>query len=224
MRILLAEDDSSLADAIETILRKNHYTVDVVFNGRDALSHLASDLYDAAILDIMMPYIDGLSVLKMIRKEGNLIPVLLLTAKHQIEDKVLGLDAGANDYLTKPFDFRELLARLRCITRNPHTQNISKLQIGNLTLDELTCILSTPLGSYQLTNKEFQMMKLFMMSPGKIISADRFLEKIWDLNSEAEMNTVWTYVSYLRRKLENISANVQIKTKRNLGYTLEENK
>ena len=222
MRILLAEDDKSLSHAIETILKKNNYAVDIVFNGRDALAYLESDLYDAVILDIMMPYIDGITVLKTVRKHNNHVPILLLTAKHQIEDKVEGLDAGANDYLTKPFDFRELLARLRCIMRVPEVQNSNTLRIGNVTLDDVTCVLSTPLGSYQLANKEFQMMKLFMSSPGQIISADRFLEKIWDMDSSAEMNTVWTYVSYLRRKLEAISANVQITTKRNLGYALEE--
>lgn len=176
----------------------------------------------AHILDIMMPYVDGITVLKTVRKNNNHVPILLLTAKHQIEDKVEGLDAGANDYLTKPFDFRELLARLRCIMRIPEVQNSNTIRIGNVTLDDVTCVLSTPLGSYQLANKEFQMMKLFMTSPGQIISADRFLEKIWDMDSNAEMNTVWTYVSYLRRKLEAISANVQITTKRNLGYALEE--
>lgn len=222
MRILLAEDDKSLSHAIETILKKNNYAVDIVFNGRDALTYLESDLYDAVILDIMMPYIDGVTVLKTVRKNNNHVPILLLTAKHQIEDKVEGLDAGANDYLTKPFDFRELLARLRCIMRVPEVQNSNTLRIGNVTLDDVTCVLSTPLGSYQLANKEFQMMKFFMSSPGQIISADRFLEKIWDMDSSAEMNTVWTYVSYLRRKLEAISANVQITTKRNLGYALEE--
>lgn len=222
MRILLAEDNKSLAHAIEIILKKNNYAVDVVFNGREALTYLDSDLYDAVILDIMMPYIDGITVLKTVRSNNNHIPILLLTAKHQIEDKVEGLDAGANDYLTKPFDFRELLARLRCMMRIPEVQNSKTLQIGNVTLDDVTCVLSTPLGSYQLANKEFQMMKMFMISPGQLISADRFLEKIWDMDSSAEMNTVWTYVSYLRRKLEAISATVQIITKRNLGYTLEE--
>lgn len=222
MRILLAEDDLSLAKAVATMLQKNNYAVDVVHNGEDALSYLESDLFDAAILDIMMPKVDGITVLKTIRKTGNSIPVLLLTAKQQIEDKVLGLDSGANDYLTKPFDFRELMARLRSITRVPELHNSSILRIGNLSLDETTCVMSTPFGSYQLPNKEFQMMRLFMNSPKQIISADRFLEKIWDTDSDAEMNTVWTYVSYLRRKLEALSASVQIVTKRNLGYALEE--
>lgn len=222
MRILIAEDDKSLARAIETILKKNNYAVDTVFNGKEALTYLKSDLYDAVILDVMMPYVDGITVLKKLRKIDNNIPVLLLTAKYQIEDKVEGLDAGANDYLTKPFDFRELLARLRCIMRVPKVQNGNAIRLGNVTLDMVSCVLSTPLGGYQLANKEFQMMRMFIASPGQIISADRFLEKFWDLDSSAEMNTVWTYVSYLRRKLEAISATIQITTKRNLGYALEE--
>lgn len=196
--------------------------MDVVSNGADALSYLESNLYDAAILDIMMPYMDGIAVVKELRTKHNHVPVLFLTAKHQIEDKVSGLDAGANDYLTKPFDFRELLARLRSITRVPEMQNSNILRVGNLSLDEVTCVLSTPTGSYQLTNKEYQMMLTFMSSPNQIISADRFLEKIWDADSGAGTNTVWTYVSYLRRKLEAISANVHIATKRNMGYVLEE--
>lgn len=224
MRILLAEDDQSLVRAIQTVLKQNHYSVDAVFNGTDALFYLESNLYDAAILDIMMPYLDGIAVVKELRAKNNHVPILFLTAKHQVEDKVCGLDAGANDYLTKPFDFRELLARLRSITRVPEVQNSNILRIGNLSLDEVTCILSTPSGSYQLTNKEYQMMLTFMSSPNQIISADRFLEKIWDADSDAGTNTVWTYVSYLRRKLAAISADVRISTRRNMGYVLEETK
>lgn len=222
MRILLAEDDRSLAKAIATMLQKNNYAVDVVYDGKDALSYLDSDLFDAVILDIMMPHVDGITVLKTIRGRDNHVPVLLLSAKMQIEDKVLGLDSGANDYLTKPFDFRELMARLRSITRIPELHNSSILRIGNLSLDETTCVLSTPIGRYQLTNKEFQMLRLFMNNPNQIISAERFFEKIWDSDSDAEINTVRTYVSYLRRKLEALSANVKIVTKRHLGYSLEE--
>lgn len=222
MRILLAEDDRSLAKAIATMLQKNNYAVDVVYDGKDALSYLDSDLFDAVILDIMMPHVDGITVLKTIRGRDNHVPVLLLSAKMQIEDKVLGLDSGANDYLTKPFDFRELMARLRSITRIPELHNSSILRIGNLSLDETTCVLSTPIGRYQLTNKEFQMLRLFMNNPNQIISAERFFEKIWDSDSDAEINTVRTYVSYLRRKLEALSANVKIVTKRHLGYALEE--
>ena len=140
----------------------------------------------------------------------------------QVEDKVLGLDSGANDYLTKPFDFLELLARLRCMTRVNSQCLDNVLRAGNLSLDLSTGVLSARLGQYQLTNKEFQMMKMFMSNPNQILSAERFLEKIWDADSDAESNTVWTYVSYLRRKLEAIGADVRIANKRNLGYLLEE--
>ena len=222
MRILLAEDDLSLACAVATILQKHGYSVDVVHDGTDALQYLESDLYDAAVLDIMMPKMDGIQVVKTLRNCNNRVPVLLLTAKHQVEDKVQGLDSGADDYLTKPFDYRELLARLRCITRSSGAENSSLLQIKNLTLDLTTGTLATSKGQYQLTNKEFQMMQMLLRNPGQILSAERFLEKIWDADSAAESNTVWTYVSYLRRKLEALDAAVRITTKRNLGYMLEE--
>jgi len=221
MRILIAEDDSSLARAVSTILEKNHYSVDVVFDGAEALSYMECSLYDAVILDIMMPNIDGITVLKTIRSNNDHIPILLLTAKAEIEDKVNGLDSGANDYLTKPFDSRELLARLRSITRMPEVQNDTVIKVGNVSLDDTTYILSTANGSYKLANKEYQMMKMFMCNPNRVISADRFLEKIWSTDSDSEQNTVWTYVSYLRRKLEALQANIRISTRRNLGYVLE---
>lgn len=221
MRILIAEDDQSLSKVVCAILENNGYTVDGVVDGGDALDYLSASLYDAVILDIMMPTVDGLTVLKTLRRSGNQIPVLLLTAKAEIEDKVTGLDFGANDYLTKPFDSRELLARLRSITRVKEVQNDAVIVIGNVTLNDKTCLLSTASGSYQLANKEFQMIRMFLCNPGEVISADRFLEKIWSADSDAELNTVWTYVSYLRRKLEALHANVKIATRRNLGYVLE---
>lgn len=221
MKILIAEDDSSLARAVSVILEKNHYSVDLVSNGKDALSYLESGLYDAAILDIMMPGADGITVLKTIRSRKNVIPVLLLTAKAEIEDKVTGLDSGANDYLTKPFDMRELLARLRSITRIPGLQNDSVLHLGNISLDDTTFTLSAPGGSYKLANKEYQMMKMFLSNPAAVISADSFMQKIWSADSNAEQNTVWTYISYLRRKLEAVRADVGIFTRRNEGYVLE---
>ncbi len=220
MRILLAEDDKSLSRAISTILTKSNYAVDVVDNGNDALYSLECNLYDGAILDILMPGQDGIAVLKAIREKNINTPVIMLTAKSTIEDKVTGLDSGANDYLTKPFDTRELLARLRSITRAPGVQNDTCIRVGNVSLDEKTCVLSTPNGRYQLPNKEFQMMQMFLSNPDQVISAERFLEKIWSIDSDAETNTVWTYVSYLRRKLEALQADVAIETRRNLGYVL----
>lgn len=222
MRLLLAEDEQALSKALTTILQRNNYSVDVAYDGQEALEYLEADNYDGIILDIMMPKVDGITVLKEIRKKGILIPVLLLTAKSEVDDKVLGLDAGANDYLTKPFHSRELLARIRAMTRTQTVQANSKLQIGNVTLDRATYELSTPSGSYRLANKEFQMMEMLMMNPKNLISSERFMEKIWGYDSEAEINVVWVYISYLRKKLVALHANIQIKAMRNAGYTLEE--
>ncbi len=223
MRILLAEDEQALSRVLVTIFQKNHYTVDAVYNGEDALSYLQTGDYDAAVLDIMMPKMDGISVLKAVRSAGNGIPILMLTAKSEVDDKVLGLDSGANDYLSKPFDPRELLARLRSITRG-HSAVDSKLRMGNITLDRLTYELSSPTGSFRLANKEYQMMEFLMLNPNRVISSERFLEKIWGFDSDAEINVVWVYISYLRKKLSALRADIQIKAFRNAGYALEESK
>lgn len=222
MRLLLAEDEAALARALKAILERNNYSVDTVSDGREALEYLESDNYDGVILDIMMPKLDGISVLKEIRSQGKLIPVLLLTAKSEIDDKVLGLDAGANDYLTKPFNSRELLARIRAMTRTQTVQANSRLRLGKVTLDRATYELSSPSGSYRLANKEFQMMEMLMSNPGSLISTERFMGKIWGYDSEAEINVVWVYISYLRKKLAALHADIQIKAQRNAGYTLEE--
>lgn len=222
MRLLLAEDEKALSKALVAILERNNYSVDAVYDGQAALEYLQADNYDGVILDIMMPKVDGITVLSRIRRQGNLIPVLLLTAKSEVDDKVTGLDAGANDYLTKPFHSRELLARIRAMTRAQTVQVNSRLQIGNVTLDRATFELSTPSGSFRLANKEFQMLELLMSNPHNLISSERFLEKIWGYDSETEVNVVWVYISYLRKKLSALHANVQIKATRNAGYSLEE--
>ena len=221
MKILIAEDDASLRKVLVTILQKNHYTVDSVDNGGDALDYLNSGLYDAAILDVMMPVRDGVSVLIEARKAHCKTPVLILTAKSEVDDKIAGLDAGANDYLTKPFDMRELLARIRVMTRKTDFQQTNILILGNTTLNTETFELSAPDGHYKLANKEYQTMLLFMRNPHAVIPSSRILENIWEADSKAEDNTVWTYISYLRRKLEAIRSNVQIRTMRGAGYTLE---
>lgn len=221
MKILIAEDDASLRRALVSILQKNNYTVEAVDNGGDAFDYLCSGLYDAAILDIMMPVMDGVSVLVQARKESVATPVLLLTAKYEIDDKITGLDAGANDYLTKPFDMRELLARLRVLTRKSDVQQNNVISFGNTSLNTQSFELSAPGGSYKLANKEYQTMLLFMRNPRVVISSSRVLENIWDPDSRAEDNTVWTYISYLRRKLEAIGSDVQIRTMRGAGYILE---
>ena len=221
MRILLAEDERSLARAIVKIFEKNNYSADAVHNGEDALIYLDGGNYDALVLDVMMPVMDGITVLKKIRAQGNQIPVLMLTAKAEIDDKVLGLDSGANYYLTKPFDTKELLAAIRAITRT-QAEVDSKLSVGNVTLNRSTFELSSQKGSFRLANKEFQMMEIFMSNPHHIISAERFMERIWGFETDAEINVVWVYVSYLRKKLAALDANISIKSSRNAGYSLEE--
>ena len=222
MRLLLAEDEKALSKALTAILERNNYAVDAVYDGQAALEYLEADNYDGVILDIMMPKVDGITVLKEIRKKGNLIPVLLLTAKSEVDDKVEGLDAGANDYLAKPFHSKELLARIRAMTRIRTGQSSSTLQLGNVVLNRATFELSTPKGSFRLANKEFQMMELLMSNPDTLISSERFMEKIWGYDSEAEINVVWVYISYLRKKLAALHANIKIKVTRSLGYSLEE--
>ena len=221
MRLLLAEDEKSLARAVSAILEKNNFSVDVVYDGADALDWLRAGNYDGAVLDIMMPKMDGITVLKTIRTEGNMLPVLLLTAKSEIDDKVEGLDSGANDYLTKPFAAKELLARIRAMTRTATAQPSSTLQFGNLTLDRATFELKSPSGSFRLANKEFQMLETLMANPKTLVSTERFMEKIWGYDAEAEINVVWVYISYLRKKLAALNANVQIRATRNAGYSLE---
>lgn len=220
MRILLAEDEQALAKAIVKIFEKNNYSADAVFNGEDALLYIQSGNYDVAVLDIMMPKADGITVLKKVRQSGNNIPILLLTAKSEIEDKVLGLDSGANDYLPKPFVSRELLARIRAITRTK-AETDTKLKAGNISLDRTTFELSSPSGNFRLTNKEYQLLEYFMSYPKRVLSTDQIMEKVWGYDSDAEINVVWTYISYLRKKLSALDADVQIKASRNAGYYLE---
>ena len=221
MRILLAEDERSLSKAIVALLEKNNYSADAVYDGEEALYYLESGNYDGVILDIMMPKMDGLTVLRKLREKGSTIPVLLLTAKSEVEDKVLGLDTGANDYLTKPFATKELMARIRAMTRSQTGQVSSRLTFGNITLDQATFELSSPTGSYRLANKEFQMMEMLMRNPRQLISSERFLERIWGYDSDVELNVVWVYISYLRKKLTALHADIQIKATRNAGYSLE---
>ena len=221
MRILLAEDERSLSKALKAILTKSNYSVDCVFDGEEAVSYAMASEYDLVIMDIMMPKQDGISALKEIRSKGNSVPVLILTAKAEIDDKVEGLDSGANDYLTKPFATKELLARIRVLTRQPQSAGDNILKFGNLTLDRGSFELSSPKGKYRLAGKEFQMMEMLMMNPGILISTEKFMDKIWGIDSEADISTAWTYISYLRKKLTALEADVQIKAVRNSGYTLE---
>lgn len=221
MRLLLAEDEKTLSNALVTILKHNNYSVDAVYNGEDAIDYIETGVYDGVILDIMMPKVDGITVLKTIRAGGNKMPVLLLTAKSDVDDKVLELDAGADDYLTKPFVTKELLARIRAMTRRQAELTDNSLSFGDLKLDRVSFELSSPSGKLPLTAKEFQIMESFMNHPSQIISAERLMEKIWGFDSDSEINVVWTYISYLRKKLKLLQSGVTIKAVRNIGYTLE---
>lgn len=222
MKLLLAEDERSLARAVTVILQKNNYVVDTVYDGQEALEYLKAEQYDGVILDIMMPCVDGITVLTTMRARGDRTPVLLLTAKAEVDDKVLGLDSGANDYLTKPFIAKELLARIRAMTRVRYSQGGSVLTLGNITLDCASFTLSSPFGSFRLANKEFQMMELLMRDSKTRISTERFFERIWGYDSETELSVVFVYISYLRKKLKALQSTVQNRAARNAGYYLEE--
>lgn len=222
MRLLLAEDEKELSNALVTILKHNNYSVDAVYDGLEALDYLQAENYDGVILDIMMPKMDGITVLKKLRERGSDLPVLMLTAKSEIDDRVLGLDSGADDYLTKPFATKELLARIRAMTRRQAEVTDNILNFGNIKLNRATYELSSESESFRLANKEFQMMEMLMTNPRILISTERFMDKIWGYDSEAEINVVWVYISYLRKKLSALDANVVIKATRGVGYSLEE--
>lgn len=221
MRILLAEDEKELSNALVAILKHNNYSVDAVYNGQDALDYAISENYDVLVLDIMMPKLSGLEVLEKLRKDGIYTPVLMLTAKAEIEDRILGLDKGADDYLSKPFAMGELLARIRAMTRRKSEFTPNLIEVGNISLNKENYELSNEKSSLRLGNKEFQMLEMLMNNPKRLISAEQFMERIWGYDSEAEMSVVWVYISYLRKKLEALGSNVKIKAVRGAGYTLE---
>ena len=221
MRLLYAEDEKSLARAVSTILTRNNYSVDTVQDGESALEYLETGNYDGVILDVMMPKKDGFEVLKTMRARGDRTPVLLLTARAEIDDRVSGLDLGANDYLTTPFDMKELLARIRAMTRVIGVQPDSTLVCGNVTLDVSSHDLTGPEGSYKLAGKEYQVMEMLMRNPRTLISTETFMDRIWGYDSEAELNNVWVYISTLRKKLKAIGADIEIKAQRGVGYCLE---
>ena len=220
MKLLLAEDEVELNQALAAVLKHNNYTVDCVYDGEEALDYLEMSDYDGVILDIMMPKKDGLEVLRTIRAARNAVPVLLLTAKSQIDDKVEGLDAGADDYLAKPFVMKELLARIRAMTRRQSSLTDNVLSFENLSLDRAVFEMSVGEEKIRLANKDFQMMEMLMANPDQVISTDRFMEKIWGYDSDTEISVVWVYISNLRKKLASLGANAEIKAVRNQGYSL----
>lgn len=221
VRILLADDEMEITRALKIMLERCQYTVDTVANGLDALDHLENTEYDAVVLDIMMPGLDGLSVLRQMRSCGNATPTLLLTARGTVEDRVQGLDAGADDYLPKPFSSTEFLARVRALLRRRPAYVHEQLRVGDLILDTASCVLSCGGESVRLAAKEFQMMELLMRNPGVILSAQTFMERIWGFESEAEINVVWVNIAYLRKKLSTLGSRASIRSVRGVGYTLE---
>lgn len=221
MRLLLAEDERILSDALVEVLTHNNYSVDAVYNGQDAIDYLLAGDYDAAILDIMMPKKDGITVLKELRSAGFATPVIMLTAKSQIEDRVEGLDSGADDYLTKPFAMAELLARVRAISRRQPELTGTDLKFRDLKLDRADYSLTGPEGQIRLANKEYQIIEMLMTNSGQVISTERFMERVWGYDSEAEINVVWVNISGLRKKIASLGAHVQIKAARGVGYILE---
>lgn len=222
MRILVADNEPEMTMVLEALLKREHYSVDIVHNGQDVLDYGLAENYDCLILDVMMPKLDGIQALQALRAKNIATPVLLLTAKSQVEDRVAGLDSGADDYLPKPFDNREFIARVRALTRRGVEYTPKVLTAGNVTLDCSTFELKCGFGCVRLGNKEFQMLELLMRQTGRLISTEQFMEHIWGYDSEAEINVVWAYISYLRRKLEAVGANIRIAARRGQGYLLEE--
>lgn len=221
MKLLLAEDERDLSRALVAILKHNHYTVDPVYDGRDAYDYAQNGDYDGLLLDIMMPGMDGLEVLRRLRSEGNTVPVLMLTAKGEQEDKIAGLDLGADDYVTKPFHMPELLARIRALTRRKGEYTPSVIRVGNTELDKLTFELAGPEGRLRLGGKEFQMLEMLLDHPGRVIRTERFMEQIWGYDCESEINVVWVCISALRKKLTAVGSDLKIRALRGVGYSME---
>ncbi len=222
MRILIAEDEVSIAKALKVMLEKNKYTVDITHDGKEACEYAIAAHYDALVLDIMMPGMDGITLLKTLRARGVTTPTLFLTAKAEVEDRIAGLDAGADDYLAKPFASGEFLARVRALVRRSDSYVSGTITVGNVTLDSDRYLLLSEDRKERLNNKEYQLMEVFMRRPGQIFSVDQLMEKVWGVDSESEQDVVWTYIGFLRRKLRNLDANIEIRTVRGAGYVLED--
>ena len=221
MKLLFAEDDPDVSRSVTALLTRSHYSVDPVYNGNDALTYLTGGDYDACIIDIMMPGMNGDEVVRKARAAGSQVPVIMLTAMGEVEDRINGLDAGADDYLAKPFDGGELLARIRALLRRHESYSPDVVTYGDLTLNRSTFALSCHGKSVFLSNKAFQMMEMLMLSPGRIISVDEFMQHIWGWDSESEINVVWVNISTLRKQLSAMSSETAIKVVRGAGYRLE---
>ena len=220
MKLLLAEDEPAMSEAVKDILEYHRYQVDAVFDGKEALDYIHAGNYDGIIMDIMMPRMTGLEVLGQIRKEGYRTPVLLLTAKSQIEDRIEGLDAGADDYLPKPFAMGELLARIRAMLRRREEYRPDVREFGDLVLDSGSSELRCGDRKVLLPKVEYQMMEVLMLNHGIYLSSEDLLEKVWGYDTDADVGAVWVYISYLRKRIAAVGSTVKITAKRNIGYTL----
>ncbi len=221
MTVLVVEDEKNLSDVICKIMKENKYKYDAVYNGVDALEYASGGIYDVVILDVMLPLMDGLEVVRRLRREKNQVPILLLTARDSLEDKVKGLDSGADDYLTKPFETDELLARIRALTRRKGEVMVNELCVEDVTLGLSNCLLSKGDKSVKLGFKEFEIMKLLMANPKNIIQKEELLTKVWGYDSDAEDNNVEVYICFLRKKLSFLKSKMTIATVRKIGYHLE---
>ncbi|WP_061213492.1 response regulator transcription factor [Syntrophomonas wolfei] len=222
MRLLLVEDERQLAEALSELLIKNRYAVDVVCDGEAGLDYALTGIYDLVILDIMLPRMNGLEILRQLRLNGISSPVMLLTAKGELEDKVSGLDSGADDYLVKPFAAEELLARIRALSRRKGEMIVDDtLDIADFTLNLSTYELEGKNSSVRLTRKEFDIMRYFVYRPNRVLSKDELIEKVWGFDSEADYNNIEVYISFLRKKLAHIGSQAAISTLRGIGYKLE---
>ena len=222
MRLLIAEDDLDLAEALTVFFEKNHFSVDAVHNGFDAYEYASSSGYDGVILDVMMPKMNGIQVLERLRAEGCKTPIMMLTAKGRKDDRITGFNAGADDYLPKPFDPDELLSRVRAMLRRSEAYQPSVLSCGDVTLDPSTGLLSCGGQSLRLSGREFQVMELFLRNPRQVFSAERIMERVWGWDNEAEINVVWVNISNLRKKLKTIGSRLSLRANRGLGYALED--
>ncbi len=219
MKILLVEDERDLSRTIVRVLVANKYDPDAVNDGKEALEMLHQNQYELVITDLMMPNIDGIELIKQMRKEGNNTPVLILSAKSQVDDKVEGLDAGADDYLAKPFSLKEFLARIRSLTRRKGDL-LEPYKIENLELDHNTFEIRTQYGSLPLTDTEYRLFEYLLRNQGTVLSTERIMENIWGYDTEAEINVVWAYLSNLRKKLNQIHSDITIKAMRGVGYKI----
>ena len=224
MKLLIAEDELDLAEALTVFFEKNQFTVDAVHNGFDAYDYAVTGEYDAIVLDVMMPKMNGVEVLQKLRAEGISTPVMMLTAKAQTDDRITGFNAGADDYLPKPFEPDELICRIRAMLRRGGSYRPAVLTVGDVRLDTGTGMLECGSASVRLSGREFQVMELFMRSPGIVLPAERIMERVWGWDSDAGINVVWVHISNLRKKLKAVGSRVSIHANRGLGYVLEEGK